>query len=345
MRDVSGAPSSTSPPSSISVAYPASYFTGPLGARNPVPTKRGAFLIGWLGMPGGATTWDQYKARVLQREAAMGRKYDGIMVTDFRDQGEWADNRLGWVNEHGSIPIVAGLNFGRTIAQINAGEADSTIDAYADRYRSYGFTIMIRLHHEFNYSHLAYTSVGQESAFVAAWRRIVDRFRARGATNVGFWWTPAEGGTSQERASADAAYPGDAYVDWVGSDQYNHCYVNESGCYSTPYRGGWANFDELFDYAGDTRHARYGPRKPFIVGETGTVWDPSNPAKKGEWFRNIPGAAKNMEYLTGVAFFDIDATPWESSRNNWIVDHNASVPEVYNGFIAMARDPWFNTRS
>jgi chitodextrinase len=334
---------SAPPPPPSGVQYPASYFTGPLGTKNPVPTKRGTFLITWLGMPGGATTWTQVRDRVLQRERDMGRKYDGIMTTDW--QADWGENRLQWIQDHGSIPIVAGLHFDKTIAQINAGQADSLIDAYANRWRDYRFTIVVRLFHEFDYSHLNYTSVGQEAAFVSAWRRIVDRFKARGATNVGFWWCPSEGGN---RASADAAYPGDAYVDWVGTDSYNWVFVGEDK-YATPWKAGWAEFGEIFDYqAGGgsaPRHDTYGPRKPFVVGETGTVWDPNYPTKKGDWFRNIPAAARNMQYLTGVSFFDIDATPWEDSRNNWIVDHATNVPQVYDGFKTMARDPWFNTRS
>ena len=265
------------------------------------------------------------------------------MTTDW--QADWGENRLQWIQDHGSIPIVAGLHFDNTIAQINAGAADSLIDAYANRWRSYNFTIMVRLFHEFDYSHLKYTSVGQEAAFVTAWKRIVDRFRARGATNVGFWWCPSEGGN---RSSADAAYPGDAYVDWVGTDSYNWVFVGEDK-YATPWKPGWAEFGEIFNYQSGggsaPRHDTYGPRKPFVVGETGTVWDSNFPQKKGDWFRNIPAAAKNMEYLTGISFFDIDATPWEDSRNNWIVDHATSVPQVYDGFKTMARDPWFNTRS
>ncbi len=338
-----GSSSPPPPPPPSGVQYPGSYFTGPLGTRNPLPLKQGAFLITWLGMPGGASTWTQIRERTIQREADMGRKYDGIMTTDW--QGDWAEDRLRWIQDHGSIPIVAGLHFDKTIAQINAGEADGLIDAYANRWRDLGFTIMVRLHHEFDQSHLAYTSVGQEAAFVTAWRRIVDRFKARGATNVGFWWCPSEGG--DDRASVDRAYPGDAYVDWVGTDSYNHAYVGEDR-YATPWRAGWADFGEIFDYQSGggsaPRHDTYGPRKPFVVGETGSVWDPNAPRKKGEWFRNIPAAARNMEYLTGISFFDVDATLWEDARNNWIVDHATSVPEVYQGYIAMARDPWFNTR-
>src|SRR5438477_654456 len=56
--------------------------------------------------------------------------------------------------------------------------------------------------------------------YIAAWRRIHDRFVAAGATNVVWVWAPnvtdVEGGPETM-----AYYPGDAYVDWTGVDGYN----------------------------------------------------------------------------------------------------------------------------
>lgn len=334
------APAPPPPPT----GYPASYFTGPLGQKTPLPPKKGAFLVAWVGSVG--EDWAGAQARIASREAAMGRKYDGLMTTYFEHDGEWGQDRLRWIHNRGCIPIMAGFHFAPlNVTQIAAGAADSTIDRYADHFKTLGFPLMIRMFHEQDLEFLSYTCRNREADFVRAWRRVVDRFKARGATNVGFWWCPMEG---YHRASADASYPGDEYVDWVGTDTYNWSYVGEDS-YSTPLHPGWAEFGELFDYKTDAggaplqnRHDRYGPRKAFVVGETGCTHDPHHPDKKAQWYRNIPAAAKQMEHLCGIAFFDQNVAPIEGPKANWLVDN---PPSALAGFVEMARDPWFNTRT
>src|SRR5437762_1408613 len=84
---------------------------------------------------------------------------------------------------------------------------------------------------------------------------------------------------------------------------------------STPTRRhpGWAQVAELFNYSalGSTiasQHNQWGPRKPFVVGETGSWYDANYPNNKGDWFKNIPAAAKNMPYLRGIQFYDEDVS-------------------------------------
>ena len=81
--------------------------------------------------------------------------------------------------------------------------------------------------------------------FIAAWQRMVNVFKANGASNVGFDWNPEEGVT---RSCISSSYPGDAYVDWVGSDWYNVCLVGNTSQWCTPLHSGWAQFGELFNY-------------------------------------------------------------------------------------------------
>ena len=342
------------PPPPSSVTYPASYFTGPLGNLNPVPPKKGAFLGTWLSMPGGsAITWDQFKQRVPQREADMGRKYDFIMIAD--EEPYWGEQRMQWIHDHGSIPCVANFTLNGaygggafTIPQVASGAADAVIDKHATFWGAKDFPIIVRLMHEHDDPNAwGHSAVGQETTWIQAWRRIVDRFKAKGADNVGFWWCPNEG---VRRSTIMASYPGDAYVDWVGTDNYNF-QMTGGGGYSTPRHPGWAEFWELFNYnevgGGDnpglaSQHDNWGPRKPFVVGETNTVHDPNYPTKKGQWYRNIVDHAnglKTMEYCTGVAIFDQQADGFSH------VDAPTSVPEIYAGFKAFAADPWMNTRS
>jgi hypothetical protein len=194
---------------------------------------------------------------------------------------------------------------------------------------------MLRLFHEHDLSHVPYHGCGQP--FIDAWRRVVGIFQQQGATNVGFWWTPTEGGN---RSCVSQSYPGDAYVDWAGSDTYNMCMVGDSSCWATSAHSGWAEFSEIADYGSSSQHDTWGPRKPFVIGETGTYYDPNSPARKGDWFRKIPAAARNMEWLRGICFYDADVSAVEGSNHNFRVDHSTTNPDVYAGFVAMSRDSW-----
>jgi hypothetical protein len=316
------------------VRYPASYFWGPLGKHNPLPPRKGVFLLGWHGRIG--VGWNGAKANLLERHHAMRRKFDGIATAYVP-----SERRERWIHKQGALPIIAGWTPEGSPREIASGERDRQIVAFAKYLKKYTFIVMVRLFHEFDLSHTSYHACGD--TFIAQWRRVVDVFKQQGVTNAGFWWSPTEGAN---RACIESSYPGDAYVDWVGTDSYNFCYVGESSCWVTPMHSGWAEFSELFDYPPgpgyQSYHSLYGPRKPFVVGETSTVYDPNDSSKKGNWYRNIVPAAKQMEHLTGIMFFDSNVQAAEGPKANFLVDYPSS--DAYAGFIEMARDPYFNTR-
>jgi chitodextrinase len=331
-----------------SVSYPASYYTGPLGSRNLLPSKAGAFLIDMWG--GIGTTTSQFQAAIASRESFIGRSFDGIHV-HYGGGGSYlgisncvAPDRIAerlpqWIHSRGSMALVSWAP-DRSIADVNSGAVDQCFRNVADHLKSFNFPIMLRMWWEFNLPSPPWSGCGQP--FIDAWRRVVNIFKAQGATNVGFWWVPYE---HADHACADSSYPGDQYVDWVGSDAYNFHFVGENG-WSTPLHAGWAEFWEIADHtAYPTFHNKYGARKPFVFGEMGTVYDPNAPAtQKGNWFRDIPIVARNMEYLRGISFYDADVSAVEGARNNFRVDYSTSNPDVYNGFKQMATDPWMNAR-
>jgi hypothetical protein len=341
----------TAPPPGVT--YPASYYTGPLGANNILPTKQGAFLFTMFGLNGGAYTSDTWRAGVLQRETDMGRKYDGVHM-HYGGNGTLGgvancisgDSQEQWIHDTGHIVLVS-WEPNRTIADVNAGLVDGCFQAVAQRFKAFNFQIMLRIGWEFDGQWAPFSGCGQP--FIDAWRRVVGIFKAQSATNVGFWWTPTEGAN---RSCVNISYPGDAYVDWVGSDGYNRCYVVDPTCYATPPRSGWAEFSEVFDYAkvdqSETQQKLWGPHKPFIIGETSTTYDSTSSTtqpKKGQWFRNIPAAAKNMQWLRGIAFYDVDVSAEENTiKSNFRVSYPESDPSAFAGFKALAADPWFNAR-
>ena len=146
------------------------------------------------------------------------------------------------------------------------------------------------------------------------------------------------------RSCVNVSYPGDGYVDWVGSDWYNVCLVGRTDQWCTPLHSGWAQFDEIFNYTALGSTLRLpaqpvGPAQAFVVGETGSWYDANYPSYKGNWFRNVPAAAKNMLYLRGIQFFDKDVSAKEGPLNNFRVDYPTSDPERLRRLQSTRRRP------
>jgi Glycosyl hydrolase family 26 len=228
-------PSSGSTPTRTPTGFPASFFTGPLGAANIVPGKRTGALLGtWAD-----GSWDQQKSQWAARESYIGRQLDFYALhygapTDSCDWGGTVGPYIGghetWVVNRGAIPIV-NWTHGGTIDSVNAGKADECIRAVARRAAAFGYRHLLRIYWEFNGGWFRWSASGQ--AFIDAWRRTVRLFREEGATNVGFIWSP-DGGY---RDKAFASYPGDDYVDWVSVSLYNMNQVGTGAARTSPVPG------------------------------------------------------------------------------------------------------------
>lgn len=298
--------------------YPASYYTGPLGANEILPkSSTRALFIEWFGTIG--LTPQQTRHMVLQRMSDTGRTFDGIgaQLDQLTFNGVTSEQ---WIKSLGSFPFIT-WSPSASVANVAAGLDDTELATVANRLKSLGSPVMIRPWHEFNGNWFPWSAtVSTCPTWISGWRHMVDVFRHNGATNVGFDWSPSEG---SDRAIRDACYPGDNYVDWVSSDEYNLCLGTTAWC--TPLHGGWATFREMFDYTNMgspyvSTYSAYAARKPFVVAETSSKCDPNNVNAKGNWFREIDTVAKPaMPYLRGVEFFDQDVSAAEPG-NDWKVE-------------------------
>ena len=108
------------------------------------------------------------------------------------------------------------------LAAIAAGRYDAYLTSYALAVRAYHRPVVLSFGHEMNapwyswgYLHTSPT------AFVAAWRHIVTRFRQLGARNVTWLWTVNVVQSQDGKTLGPAAWwPGRSYVTWVGVDGY-----------------------------------------------------------------------------------------------------------------------------
>jgi hypothetical protein len=140
-----------------STGHPESFFTGPLGRRNIVPSKPGVLLIENYGGPG--TDWPKIQAKIVQRESDMGRRFDGIHI-QYQGGGTHDgvfgidtqgihERREEWIHYRGAHAIVT-WSPDYSIAEVLRGKADAVFNLAAEHFRSYGFPIMLRLWWEFD---------------------------------------------------------------------------------------------------------------------------------------------------------------------------------------------------
>ena len=108
---------------------------------------------------------------------------------------------------------------GVSLASVAAGGADAYLRAYARDVAAFGFPVIVSFGHEMNGTWYSWGDGHTAPAtFVAAWRHVVQVFRAQGAANATWLWTV----NSVDGASSHLSqwWPGASYVNWTGVDGY-----------------------------------------------------------------------------------------------------------------------------
>jgi Glycosyl hydrolase family 26 len=188
--------------------------------------------------------------------------------------------------DKGAVPLVQMDPKKIAVAAIASGQYDGYLSAYAEAVRAYRHPVIMSFGHEMNgdWSTWGYKHTSP-AVFVAAWRHIVNLFRALGADNVTWLWTVnIINDTQHGRIPRPAPWwPGSSYVNWVGIDGY---YLKPS----------W-QFAPLF---GPTIYAvRKLTLDPILIAETGAVPAAGQPTKITDLFGGI-----GQYGLLGFVWFD-----------------------------------------
>ena len=96
------------------------------------------------------------------------------------------------------------------------------IVGWAQRIKAWAIPIEFTFHHEPEV--VGAIPFGTDADFIAAWRHVIDTFRAQGVTNARYLWIMTDYGydwPTTDRRYAPKWYPGDAWVDDMGIDAYN----------------------------------------------------------------------------------------------------------------------------
>jgi endoglucanase len=197
------------------------------------------------------------------------------------------------------------------LAQILAGELDSTTKAICETVSKLKSPITIRWGHEMDETTGRYSwSLWPPKSYIKAYRRFVTECR-KFAPNALFMWSP------MGQATAARYYPGDNYVDAIGISVFalQRYQQNESGRDR--------NFEQLLRERYD-RVAHF--QKPVHVAEAGCAGDAKYVEVCVRELIAAPG--RNFPLLAGVVYFNaVDPYPWPGNYGHpdWTISPSLFV--------------------
>jgi hypothetical protein len=197
-----------------------------------------------------------------------------------------------WLNDfesarHPNAPL-PGQRDRHGLAAMAAGAYDDYIDTWAQNARQFGHPLMVRFGHEMNdpYRYPWGPQNNTKEEYIAAWRHVVDRFRAAKATNVVWVWSPHVAYQYWE-----LYYPGDDYVDWIATGALNFGPIAQWSK--------WWTFAEIF---GQKYPKMASWKKPVMVAEFGSL---AVGGDRAAWYRDALGdLPRRYPQVKAVVFFN-----------------------------------------
>ncbi|MEN8375778.1 MAG: glycosyl hydrolase, partial [Gemmatimonadota bacterium] len=261
---------------------------------------------------------------------------------DFSRRG-WPGRLVREVHDQGAVNFVAldlaggGTASGGLLAAVVAGELDDEIRATARGLAGVRGAVLVELGWEMNgdwgYAWQGAANGGDHAAaerFAQAWRRIVDLFRAEGAHNVRWVFSPNTGnpvgGAPRDESHWNwygNYYPGDEYVDYVGVHGFNGPSV-----WGGPDRSFARLFDgtEMGGMLSDLEHRFH---KPIIIGEFAT--QESGDGSKERWIESAYRQLLDNPAVVGAVWFHMD------KEADWRVDSSPGALRAYRHAVTAPR--------
>ncbi|MGW0504575.1 glycoside hydrolase family 26 protein [Micromonospora sp. NPDC003241] len=204
------------------------------------------------------------------------------------------------------------------LSHITRGDFDRYLRSWAEGIKALGHPVAIRFAHEMNgnwYPWCEMANGNQPGDYVEAWRHVHDLFKAAGATNVIWVWSPNARWSSSTPDLA-GLYPGDEYVDWVGL----------SGYYGMGAFSKYRTFDAIF--AETIKEIRTFTGKPLVITETAAS---DMVGRKAEWitetFRSLPRHAD----IIGLIWFEVN------KERDWRIVSSPAVTKAFAEGVADQR--------
>jgi beta-mannanase len=212
----------------------------------------------------------------------------------------------------GTQVLVQWEPYSTTNAAVASGADDSYIQGFAQAVSSAGNQIIISYGQEMNGNWYNWGTYGPGNSnpadYVAAYRHVWEIFQQKNVHNVTWLWDPniSYAGSTPLKS----AYPGDAYVDWVGLDGY-------------------------FAHPADTFSSLFGPSiaelraftsKPLLIAETG-VTGAAGPGQIAGLF-----AGARLAGAIGIVYFD-QAQSGDPEHQNWRLEDNTANMAAFQAAV------------
>ena len=315
----------------------------PDGVTSPtVPTEADTRAPFWHGVfLGDAASTPEGLAGALEAYRGLSGRKPALVKTFHRIDAAlapegWAGRVVHQVAATGATNLIAldpdwgGRRPGPLLDAVLRGDADAHFDRTARALAQLGGLVLVELAWEMNgdwqYGWQGVANGADSAApakFARAWRHVVDRFRAAGATNVRWVFNPNVGNAVTNGATGSAHwnwyghyYPGDAYVDYVGAHGYN-----APAAFGMPFR--W--FDDLF-YGGaadnvlDDMKRRF-PGKPIIIGEIAA--EETTGGEKPAWVERAYARMLADPQIVGAVWFHM------RKEADWRLDSSPGSARAY----------------
>lgn len=262
---------------------------------------------------------------------------------DFSARG-WAGQVMRRIARSGSTNYVAldlrwrGAPASGLLSALAAGSADAELRRVARQLRDIGGPVLVEPAWEMNgnWSYPWQGALNGEDRnaperFVTAWQHVVDVFRAEGALNLRWVFSPNIGNPAAGAGVGPTHwnwygnyYPGDGYVDYVGAHGFN-----APSLWGAPYQA----FSTLFDGSAADRLLsdladRY-PSKPIIIGEFASEETPGH--SKADWIRDAYEFLQAHPRVVGAIWFDM------KKETDWHLDSSPGALAAYREAMSRPR--------
>ena len=177
----------------------------------------------------------------------------------------------------------------RGMAAVASGQYDFYIDAWAADAAAFGKPLMVRLGHEMNdpYRYPWGPQNNTKEEFIDMWRHVVARFRAAGATNVLWVWSPHVAYEYWE-----LYYPGDEWVDWTATGVLNYGPIAQ-----------WSEWWSVDQILGTKYAALTALGKPVMLAEFGSL---SVGGDRSGWYRDaLASLPDKYPMVKALLFFQV----------------------------------------
>jgi hypothetical protein len=289
--------------------------TGPFQAGPVVPPPSGALVGAWV-KPSVFTQPARVEA-VTSFEAAVGRPLDLVNTYRRFDEAFPTLSDRTFAESRRTLMLSWAIDDTRVFT---SGTQDAAIRAWAGRIRDFGHPVLLRFRWEMDRPNLQ-AAMWSAADYIEAWKHARTLFADEHVGNVSWVWCPTVEGFAG--GYAPAYYPGDDQVDWACVDAYAGRQLRPLGELLRPFLT-WA-----------VAHP-----KPIVVGEFGVAaaW---GTAARAAWLTDAAQVVERNPQIKAVSYFNSNPDGNRATEQFRISDDPAALA----AFSALARSPYFNSRS